>query len=105
MTADLKKEIQDYLQELRKHHIPVERVFLYGSAARGTQHEWSDIDLGIVSQPFAPDRIDEMVRLQEIAWYSNPAISPIPLRPEDLDDRFDTIAEAIRREGIEIPLE
>lgn len=96
------KSVRRYIDVLKQHHVPVERVFIFGSVARGTNHEWSDIDVGVVSQKFKTNRFDEMIELQHLAKDVDPALSPVPLRPEDLDDRFDTIAEAIRREGKEI---
>lgn len=105
MTKQLHQTLTPFIHALRAHHIPVSRLFVFGSAARGTQHAWSDIDVGVVGQAFGPDRFDELVTLYRIAQDVNPAISPVPLRPEDLNDHFSTIAEAIRREGQEVPLE
>ena len=41
--------INDYLSKL-KGKIFVDQVILYGSYAKGNAHEWSDIDLYIVSK-------------------------------------------------------
>lgn len=104
MTRKVENLIQSLALKLKEQNIPVQRVFLFGSVARGTQNEWSDIDVAVVTAPFGTDRLDEMIRVQSIAKDMDPALSPVPLRPEDLNDRFDTIAEAIRREGKEIIL-
>lgn len=104
MTPAHQELVKRYASALRAAGIPIQRVFVFGSAARGTMHQWSDIDVGVVGSPFGKDWVEETVKLQDISWRVDPIISPVPLRPEDLEDRFDTIGEAIRREGEEIPL-
>ncbi len=42
--------IQAHVQRLEEHHIPVWRIYLYGSYAKGTQTNDSDIDLAIVAK-------------------------------------------------------
>lgn len=105
MNKEIQSLVQRYVSALRTAHVPVQRVFVYGSAARGTMHAWSDIDVGVVGPSFAEYRVDEMIRLQFIAARVDPIISPIPLRPQDLEDRFDTIGDAIRKGGKEVPLD
>lgn len=105
MNNDIVQLVARYIAALRAAQIPIERVFVFGSAARGTMRQWSDVDVGVVGKPFAKDRFEEATKLQLIAWDIDPVISPIPLRPEDLADRFYTIGDAIRREGKEVPLE
>lgn len=102
VKPDIQQKIRDYSTVLQKNNIPFESLFLFGSIARGTPHKWSDIDVAVVGPAFANDGIDETVRLSHLAYDIDPAISPIPLRPEDLEDRFSTIGAAIRREGIRI---
>ncbi len=104
MKDNIEKLLQQYAKRLQEAQLPIERMFLFGSFARGTPHEWSDIDVGVISKPFGTDLIDEMVKLRQLAHDIDPAISPIPVRPEDLKDRFSVIGDAIRREGKEIAL-
>ncbi len=40
--------------------IPVEKMILFGSYAKGTAHSDSDIDIAVVSKKFGYDDIDEM---------------------------------------------
>ena len=41
-----------YVDELRAQGIEVERVYLYGSYLRGTAHEYSDVDVVVISPSF-----------------------------------------------------
>lgn len=102
INISIKNQLEQYARNLRKQNIPVQKMFLYGSWAKGKQNQWSDIDVAVVSKQFGQDRIDEMVTLRMVALPINPAISPFPMRMEDLDDRFDTVANAVRRDGQEV---
>lgn len=102
MTQEVTGILNQFVEALRREKIPLQRLFLFGSVARGEQHEWSDIDVAVIGPAFDKDRIEEMARLHFIAQRIHPAINPVPLRPEDLHDRFSIIAEAIRRDGQEV---
>jgi len=102
MTYDIQQKLKKLEQKLRDNQIPFQSLFLFGSSARGTAHEWSDIDVAVVGPAFGKDPIDETVRLSLIASPIDPAFSPVAMRPEDLEDRYSSIGTAIRKEGIEI---
>lgn len=46
------KIVLKYIDLLREKNIPVESAFLFGSYAKGSHNEWSDIDLAIISGVF-----------------------------------------------------
>ena len=98
----IKNQLEQYARVLRERNIPVQKMFLYGSWAKGKQNQWSDIDVAVVSKQFGKDRIDEMVTLRMAAMSINPAISPFPMRLEDMDDRFGIVANAVRKDGKEL---
>ena len=102
MKKDIEEKIKRFEKVLEKEEIPFQRLFLFGSAARDTMHEWSDIDVAVVGPAFAKDTIDESVLLRRLAYTIDPALDPFPMRPEDLENRFSSIGVAIRKEGIEI---
>jgi predicted nucleotidyltransferase len=104
MKKEIEEKLNNFARVLRTNNIPLRKMFLFGSVARGQEHEWSDIDVGVVSEMFNKNRFDEAVHLRILALGVDAAISPFPLHPDDLNDRFDTVAEAIRREGIEIDI-
>lgn len=94
--------IREYAERLRDAGISIHEVYLFGSRAQGDQREWSDIDLCIVSPQFGRDRQEEMSQLVRIAsTMDTPVpIEPIPFAPDDLDDRWSTLAGEIRERGI-----
>ena len=44
--------VRNYAHELENQGVHLRTVILYGSFARGTQHEWSDIDVALVADEF-----------------------------------------------------
>ena len=44
--------VRNYASDIESHGIDLRTVILYGSFAKGTQHEWSDIDVALVADEF-----------------------------------------------------
>ena len=49
---DLRKYITDYVRECNNLGVRFKKVILFGSYAQNTAHQWSDIDLALVSDDF-----------------------------------------------------
>lgn len=82
---DLKQVLERYIA-LLKEQIPVEQVILYGSYARGTPRDWSDIDLVVVSPAFNGGTKEDYLLLSRAARKITPQIEAIPFRPKDLEN-------------------
>ena len=46
------KIVDNYAREIQAQGVRLRNVFLYGSFAKGAQHEWSDIDVALVADEF-----------------------------------------------------
>ena len=93
--------VRDYLRACVEDGFPVSFGVLFGSQVTGNTHEWSDIDLIVVSPRF--DRKyghKERGRLRVLAGRVDDRIEPIPcgLRQWETDD-VSVIIEVARREG------
>ena len=44
--------VDSYAREIQANGVHLRTVILYGSFAKGTQHEWSDIDVALVADEF-----------------------------------------------------
>ena len=88
--------------DLRKNGkgLPVLNVILYGSAARDEADEQSDIDIVIVCDAFAPSRSKEIRAVRTASLDLDPRVELIVLHPEDLDNKYLTLAHEIKRDGI-----
>ena len=51
--------VRNYAREIRNSGINLKKVILYGSFAKGTQHEWSDIDVALVADEFTGFAFDD----------------------------------------------
>lgn len=80
----------------------IEKVFLYGSFAKGTNHSDSDIDLAIVL-PCISDIIDVQIDLMQMRTDEDLLIEPHPFRKEDFNINNPVVAEILKN-GIELKI-
>ena len=53
LTKDAAIEtVRNYAKDIEAHGVHLHTVILFGSFAKGTQHEWSDIDVALVADEF-----------------------------------------------------
>ena len=80
-------------------------VHLYGSAARGTLHEESDIDIAIVLDEIS-NRFDEHERTSklgsDISLQENTLVSFIFLEEADFEQGRFSIHRSVKRDGIPV---
>ncbi len=62
--TDIKRIIKNYIRHLESD-IKVQKVILFGSHARGQAHEWSDIDLAVVSDDLKG--LDQLQRIEVLS--------------------------------------
>lgn len=94
--------INTFAQMVKEQGISVSKVILFGSCAKGGTHADSNIDVAVVSTQFGRDAVKEMMMLRKIAIRIDSHIEPVPLTPEDLNDTFSTLAQEIKRYGIDM---
>lgn len=95
----LARKYKNLLQEAK---IPVTACIVFGSVARSDMHEESDIDIAVVGKPFRGDRIQEMHIVRKIRQPLGYKLQPIWFYPEHLEDPYSTLAQEIRKDGIEV---
>lgn len=94
--------VEKFVLQLKLSGIPVSQVYVFGSQAKGNAHEFSDIDTCIVSTIFGRDRHSERLSLMNLLDHETESIEPHPYSPEGLTDKFDPLANEIRKTGIRI---
>jgi predicted nucleotidyltransferase len=95
-----KKIIKDYIEDCKKRNIYFQKVILFGSMVSGMTHEYSDIDLALVSDQFIGNPIDDRHLLAPInIHYSE--IEPHTFSTKDFEEG-DPLIEEIKKTGIEI---
>ncbi|MBI5180963.1 MAG: nucleotidyltransferase domain-containing protein [Nitrospirae bacterium] len=97
------KKVNAFVKELKKQKIKVVKVIIYGSRVSGKAHEYSDIDVAIISPDFGKDRYEEGVRLFQIASKIDPLIEPVPISVDSYkNDTWVPLIYEIRTKGIEL---
>lgn len=95
----VKQVIDAYIISLQSHQIPIEKVFLFGSFAKGCSSEFSDIDIALVSEIFEGKRIPDRNKIRKITLSVSSDIEVIPFNPKDftIDNPF---AKEIMESGV-----
>jgi predicted nucleotidyltransferase len=98
---DILEIVWRYARALETHGVTVPFVVVFGSQATGRTHEWSDIDLLVVSPIFdRPRRLKDALLLWEVAADIDSRIEPIACGEKQwTDDDSSAIIEIARREG------
>jgi len=96
--------IKRYLAALPKYGINARKVILFGSFARGENHEWSDIDLLVIAPEFdSVLTIETVKKLWSATAKSDNRIEPIPCGEREWETESGRpILEIARQEGIVI---
>ena len=94
--------VGDYAREIEAQGVHLNMVIMYGSFAKGTQHEWSDIDVALVADEFiGVPFIDH--QLFPYIGIKKPYIRIEAMTyPTDYFRESDPFIEEIKKEGIVI---
>jgi predicted nucleotidyltransferase len=99
----LMQYIKDYIKACNQLGVTFSKVILFGSYARNQAHQWSDIDLALISDNFTTDRIDNRDKIVGAdIKFSN--IEPHTFNTKYFEDG-DPFTEEIKKTGIEILVE
>ena len=79
----LEQELHRIMEILIREHEP-EKLILFGSAAQGEIHEWSDLDLVVIKRTDKPllERIEEVLRLVR----PKVGLDVLVYTPEEMED-------------------
>ena len=88
--------VRRFLAVLGEHNIPVERAYLFGSYTAGRAHEWSDIDVAVVTPRFEGDGFDFKLSLMKIARDIDLCLEPHPFLSAEFSEDYPPAAEIIR---------
>ena len=101
IPVEIKNKINKYLNDLKKNNIPIKEAILFGSYAKGTQKEWSDIDIALVSEIFKGNRIEDKDKIRLITISVSSQIEVIPFSPKDFNEN-NPLAREIIDTGIKL---
>lgn len=103
--SQVKNTVGQYIKELEKRGVCVERVILYGSYAKGTAKPYSDIDLVIISKDLAKwPAIERLQMLSRATLHITAPLEVLGYTPQEIREHGDESIfwEEISKTGKEI---
>jgi len=95
--------IKKLAEEIKLSGLHLKKVVLYGSYAKNTQHEDSDIDVAFVADEFTNIGFEDVkLFVQQLVKYPTLNISPRTYNTRDFYVDRDPLVEEIIKTGIEI---
>lgn len=86
--------ISDFKNDLEQNGTRIDRIILFGSYAKGTQKEESDIDLVVISDDFKDKSAWQRIEIVSDAIYKiREPIEAVTLTPEEWENEESIIVE------------
>lgn len=94
--------VKRFAEAVKKQGVQLRAVFLFGSYARGEQHEWSDIDVALVADEFIGVGFEDIKRFVDVT-IQKPyiLIEPHTFNTSEFE-KGNPFVDEIRRTGIPI---
>ena len=100
INSRIMESIQKYIKKISEHY-KIEAIILFGSYAKGTENEDSDIDIAVISDDFE-DIYDCMAVLMGMTWDIDARIEPHPITTEDFEKVSNPFVKEIVDTGIKV---
>ncbi|MCR4427532.1 MAG: nucleotidyltransferase domain-containing protein [Firmicutes bacterium] len=100
-TQDMIKEIGRKYAEVLQRKVNLRGLYVYGSCAKGTYDNDSDIDIAVVADDFTGDMIEDTFTLMKLRRQVDMRIEPHPFLPSDFTEK-NPMAREVMQTGIRI---
>jgi predicted nucleotidyltransferase len=94
--------VRAYARDIQNEGVDLHSVILFGSYAKGTQHEWSDIDVALVADEFTGWVYDDHVKFKSLLVKKPYILIETKTYPTDYFRQSDPFIEEIKKDGIVI---
>lgn len=98
-------EIADIVEKyiaIVKENYDVVAIILFGSYAKGTEHEDSDIDIAVVTDDIKTDKFDEEVKLTLLRRKIDSRIEPHIIKVDDYENDETPFIVEVKNTGIKV---
>ena len=92
--------VRNYARDIEAHGVHLRTVILYGSFAKGTQHEWSDIDVALVADEFTGFTFEDYDLFPYVSIKKPYIRIEAKTYPTDYFREGDAFIDIIKKEGI-----
>lgn len=100
IDSAIMESIRKYIEKISKHY-KTEAIILFGSYAKGTENQDSDIDIAVISSDFK-DIIDDGANLIGYTWKIDTRIEPHPITTEDYENVATPFVQEVINTGIRV---
>lgn len=100
IDSRIMESIKKYVEKISQYY-KIEAIILFGSYAKGTENEDSDIDIAIISSDFS-DIIEDGAKLIGLTWKIDTRIEPHPITTEDYQKISNPFVREIVDTGIKV---
>ena len=100
INSGIMGSIQKYIEKISQYY-KIEVIILFGSYAKGTENEDSDIDIAIISSDFN-DIIEDGAKLIGLTWKIDTIIEPHPITTEDYEKVSNPFVKEVMNTGIKV---
>ena len=104
-VKEINKEIADIVNKyitIVKENYDVVAIILFGSYAKGTEHEDSDIDIAVVTNDIKTDKFEEEVKLTLLRRKIDSRIEPHIIKVEDYENDETPFIVEVKNTGIKV---
>jgi predicted nucleotidyltransferase len=96
INDSIKKKVLFFLKRLNENGIRPDKVYIFGSSAKGIENELSDIDVAVISSDLSDDRFKERIRLMKIAYDIDSRIEPVPFNSNTFVEEDPLVWEIVK---------
>lgn len=100
VNIEILDSIEKYMKEISKYY-KIDAIILFGSYAKGTNHEDSDIDIAVVSSSIT-DTFDDGAKLISLTWGIDTRIEPHAIKTEEFKKNETPFIDEVIKTGIEL---
>ena len=100
IDSTIMESIKKYIEKISQYY-KIEAIILFGSYAKGTENEDSDIDIAIISSDFS-DIIEDGAKLIGLTWKIDTRIEPHPITTEDYKKVSNPFVREVVDTGIKV---
>ena len=100
IDSRIMESLKKYIEKISQYY-KIEAIILFGSYAKGTENEDSDIDIAIISSDFS-DIIEDGAKLIGLTWKIDTRIEPHPITSEDYQKVSNPFVREVVDTGIKV---
>ncbi len=104
-VKEINKEIADIVDKyiaIVKENYDVVAIILFGSYAKGTEHEDSDIDIAVITDDIKTDTFDEEVKMTLLRRKIDSRIEPHIISINDYENDETPFVVEVKNTGIKV---